>query len=582
MTNMKKTRNSLALAVALGSAAMLASSQTFAAPQNPNVANGGLQAANAAVGANDNTTPYVAKSGLGQALIMPYYTTRNKLRTAINLMNTSDDTLAVKVTIREGKYSRDVLNFYVLMSPHDAWSGFLSDTDGITTLVRSTDEDSCVVGAFGELKDNVFTAMKFQEQKLKTDGLVDVSNGDTRHEGYITAIVAGKVDTRYVRQTTVAGISTNSPVGRTFAGWVKHGANGKPANCQAVAANTNFFNRPKGVNANFNRNNIRGGSDLENLFLGLAPGDNPLKGNLSILDAGNGIAGGTQATAIANFNQNTAGRLPAVATGPNANGVVVRTGEVRGDLVTPQVFPYFNEPSLASGQGLCNNANAGLTQVEDAMRANSIINEWSQFANTGAETDWVITFPTKGFRTDHSTGNPNALGVSSCRNTVSNALLAGGITRYDNNGRPGSTNFGVSSNARDNGLPIFYSLSAVDREEKERIGAPAPSPQIGGTPFLPREVNVITFKPTGQEGPLGSKHSINIDLASQINGTPNGWAELKFARGQGNVAPVARRSGAVTPDLAALGFMFKVRKQPGAATTNFGQIIDHSTISVSP
>ena len=578
MKVLQKSRLGLALAMAVGGGAFLASIQAHAAPQNPNVPNGGLQAASTVVGAVDNTTPYVAHNGLGQALIAPYYTVRDDQRTAINIMNTSNSTLAVKVVIREGKYSRDALNFYILMSPYDAWSGFLSSTSGVPTLHRSTDEDSCVVGAFGRVSGNVFTAMAETTQQLKTDGLVDKTDTDTLNEGYITVIAAGKVDTSYASAVNTLGSVALVKKGSNFAGYIKHGSNGKPADCQKAALVMTSGDGP--ITDITNRTNLTGKAELDKYFLGLAPGDNPLKGNVTILDAGDGIAGGTAMTAIANFNQNVAGAEAAVGNvlSPVTASSEIRAAETRGDLVTAQNNPYFYEPTLASGQGIC--TSSGLTQVEDAMRANSLINEWAYNPSTNAETDWVVTFPTKGFRTDPSGSNPAALGF--CKATVL-ATAGTATTQYDNNGTPGATALAPSPTPRANGLPIYYTMGAVDREEKMPVTAPIPSPSTNNQPFFPYEVNVISFKPVGQKGPLSSNLNINADLHGMINGTPNGWAELKFnASATAGAATSRRIAGSVTtPDIAALGFMYKVRKQPGSASTNFGQIIDHSATQSS-
>ena len=65
----------------------------------------------------------------GQALVMPYYTVNDGWTTTFNVMNTSDTTLAVKVRFHESKNSRDVLDFNIVMSPYDAWTGWIEDSE---------------------------------------------------------------------------------------------------------------------------------------------------------------------------------------------------------------------------------------------------------------------------------------------------------------------------------------------------------------------------------------------------------------------------------------------------------------------
>jgi len=57
--------------------------------------------------------------GLGQVLIYPYYTTNGGNVTLLSVVNTTDEAKAVKVRFKEGKNSREVLDFNLYMS---AWT----------------------------------------------------------------------------------------------------------------------------------------------------------------------------------------------------------------------------------------------------------------------------------------------------------------------------------------------------------------------------------------------------------------------------------------------------------------------------
>ena len=63
--------------------------------------------------------------GVGQVLVYPYYTVNNGLNTLISVVNTTDETKAVKVRFLEGKNSRECLDFNVYMSPYDVWTAGL-------------------------------------------------------------------------------------------------------------------------------------------------------------------------------------------------------------------------------------------------------------------------------------------------------------------------------------------------------------------------------------------------------------------------------------------------------------------------
>jgi hypothetical protein len=60
---------------------------------------------------------------LGDVLIFPYYTVRDGFQTTLTFVNTSDNFLAVKFRFMEGYNSRDVLDFNVVMSPYDVYTG---------------------------------------------------------------------------------------------------------------------------------------------------------------------------------------------------------------------------------------------------------------------------------------------------------------------------------------------------------------------------------------------------------------------------------------------------------------------------
>ena len=60
-------------------------------------------------------------------LIYPYYTVQsnggNAFNTYVSVVNTTDVVKVVKVRFREGKNSREVLDFNLYLSPNDVWTG---------------------------------------------------------------------------------------------------------------------------------------------------------------------------------------------------------------------------------------------------------------------------------------------------------------------------------------------------------------------------------------------------------------------------------------------------------------------------
>ena len=90
---------------------------------------------------------YLNPSGNGATLIYPYYSVQsaggNAYNTYVSVVNTTDMVKVVKVRFREGKNSREVLDFNLYLSPNDVWTGAIvrtADGAGMISVDRS-----CVV-----------------------------------------------------------------------------------------------------------------------------------------------------------------------------------------------------------------------------------------------------------------------------------------------------------------------------------------------------------------------------------------------------------------------------------------------------
>ena len=65
-----------------------------------------------------------AEEQLGDLAIVPYYTTNEGWATGISVINSSDQTQVVKIRMRRATDSMDALDFNVVMSPEDVWTGY--------------------------------------------------------------------------------------------------------------------------------------------------------------------------------------------------------------------------------------------------------------------------------------------------------------------------------------------------------------------------------------------------------------------------------------------------------------------------
>ncbi len=84
--------------------------------------------------------------GLGQVLVYPYYTVNKGEDTLISLLNTDDAGKAVRMIFREGYNGRAVMEFLLLLAPHDVWTGTVSAVSAEGGAQVGTTDGSCVDG----------------------------------------------------------------------------------------------------------------------------------------------------------------------------------------------------------------------------------------------------------------------------------------------------------------------------------------------------------------------------------------------------------------------------------------------------
>lgn len=545
---------------------------------SPIVATPGVDSAgNPASPLTYGTDVHVSHNGIGEALVFPYYTARDGKRSLFNITNTSGETIAVKVIVRVGRDSKHALDFTVVLSPYDVWAGYIrgasaaeaarltqriqdgkmttwkaSDVieEGHPVFVRDLADNTCVVAAF----DDDRTGDQLDESVEPLNVNFGSSLEDLQ-EGYVTMIASGAAR----RNAQGAIVAAARPL-------VASANTHTPAACTSIAANyflpndadNNYWTPESAAGALNNVAGVNADGLGPNLGLRGAPGagngddtldrtfdvaGNVLKGNFSLIDPLGGLGAGTQAIAIANFNQ---------------------SGD---DLVTLQSVPYLYEPTLASSNGLW--TSTGLRDVEIALSSDRLINEWSNNPVTSAETPWVVTFPTKVFYTN---GTLNGTTIFNERNKWRSDLP---------NWKPYTINTAEITDG------ILVNLYPYDREENRLTNILVPSPAPYDRAVLPYEVNVITFQDYDAvndvlaEDVLGSQLRTNFDLVDEFNDTAsNGWLTMMFPNVGGVLA--ARGEAYTEADsipMPAVGFMFKSRKKQNSPAESYNQIIDHSHVT---
>ncbi|TGD74098.1 hypothetical protein E4634_08160 [Mangrovimicrobium sediminis] len=279
---------------------------------------------------------------LGDLAIVPYYTVMEGYATGVNVINTSGRTQAVKIRFRRAADSMDALDFNVVLSPYDMYTGFIQESGGDIFFISN--DNSCTAPAY--------PAGGFKMPNIFREGA---------ETGYIEILSMGAP----IAETEAVAVSA------------KHDATGVPADCAGVR--DNFF--ADGVSAT-----VRGVVDSTTTVQNVAgvPTDNTweeapesLKVSYFIKDDDSGIEFGNNAVHIAEF-------LDGPAMTNQQRGV--RDGDLLG----------FDHPNLDGGSPIGGGASIGLYEpLRVTLGAAALINDWSQ-NSTGTfsvDTDWVVTIP---------------------------------------------------------------------------------------------------------------------------------------------------------------------------------------------
>jgi hypothetical protein len=314
----------------------------------------------------------------------------------------------------------------------------------------------------------------------------------------------------------------------------------------------------------------------------------PLKGNMTMVNVANGVAGGTAALHLAD--------------------VVGAANDIQANMVTAQQFPWFLEPTMATvASGYIWDTTGLVNYVENRITASDVINEWSSNPDLGVATDWIVSFPTKGFHVDQfcsqvqannnrwryagaveGTAEPTPYPTTVPAGVhyplpCANAAYGPEDTSLTTNDYSAALGVGTTSGVRVTDFPptiapfenrwadgksdITITYALFDREEGGVTASgtvPSPAPP-GELPAMPHETNILAF--TSAADPNSAASSPNaqpIDASAILSGAPYGWMDLQF----GTQSAI---------DLPVTGFELKTRTF-GTPDMHYGQIQKHGYI----
>ena len=490
--------------------------------------------------ANAQAASYASASELGDLAIVPYYTVMEGYSTGVNIINTANETQVIKFRFRRATDSMDALDFNVVLSPYDMYTGFIA-MSGDDIVWRSND-NSCTAPALDE--NGEFVMCDIYREDAETGYIEIISMGSPIDENQAIAVAA------------------------------KHGPDGIPADCLAVE--DNFFanddgditkrgviNSAQTVGPNISKEN----APLE--VSNYVASTDSLKVSYFIKSDATGTEFGDNAVHVADF-MNT----PAM------------TNQQKG--IFSQDLQGFDYPDLNGGSPLdATNAvgpsRGAFNGLRAILSAPELINDWSanERGDFSVDTDWVVTFPGQYVMLNLGEYIPR---------TIYGAGLEDECLRV---GVPPAANSDDVANCDYRDIPAEAVITVYDREEQgitiddgELVVSPQPPIIIERLTF-DHEVNVIEW---GEAPVLNAPVAITgLDVPA---GASFGWANVKttsaanndmlcdFAFGQDGAEYLCNMP-AVGDDAPIVGFVAWQRNFGANPDANYGRIVEHSRIQSS-
>lgn len=366
------------------------------------VAAGSVVMAGVAVG-DASTAMYINDRGTGEALVYPLYSAQNGNDTYVHVVNTTGQEKAVKVRIIEGENSQEVLDFNLYMSAQDHFA-FAITADGEGAKLITTD-NSCtvpIIPAVGETADgktlrevafrNYLYAGDKQADNPATaaDESFDNTGEDREQIGYIEVIEMGQIDSDAAAAVATArGDAAAKRINIATA--ITHGADGVPADCSLPVfawSNTEGVDGPWLDEAGA-AGLAQGQTEMESVWNG-----GGLYGFGTVINVSEGTAFGEDAVAIEQMVAGAGWQLHYLpgSTDPDFNNAAVNREVLLNN-------PANGSPILMTFGA----ANQRFEAVSALFMADEVMNDYIIDPAINAQTDWVLTFPTKTFHVNNAT-----------------------------------------------------------------------------------------------------------------------------------------------------------------------------------
>jgi len=414
--------------------------------------------------------------GVGQVLVYPYYTVNNGLNTLISVVNTTDEVKAVKVRFLEGKNSRECLDFNIYMSPYDVWTAglvpavgtaaFVGPYAGEDTVKLVTFDNTCTVPGAIRTSGYEFLPWGFDPQG---DG--SVGSGYDRGGQELARCTEG-----HFEMIEMGVLTNNGDINSAT-----HNSAGVPS-CTTILNNWGPGNKW----------NINPATDI-----GVPTGG--LFGSASLIDIATGVDVSYNADAIQSFSQQTTLHSSSGNVFPSLSS---------GDSITSNIFN--------DGAVVTDTWNTSSVQAVSALYMHDrVYGEYVLSDSIGANTEWVVTFPTKYAYVDFL-----------------KEIAPAPVEPFTEAFTTGSVGTACEE----------YGVSYWDREEQVPEGnvviePPSPPPPgiVTTVPIFCWETNVLEFHDGDFDETLASAvlgSNLNTHVATQATTDPTyfdtGWVALTF------------------------------------------------------
>ena len=506
---MKKNVLALSIAAMIGGLG-------FAGAASAVVLNGTLVPDAKTLGATNATAFELTNGGVGHNLIVPYFTAQDGNMTVLHLTNTDvKNGKAVKVRFRGAANSDDILDFQVLLSPGDVWTGAVTaGADGVAQL--TTADGTCTVPTLTK-----GVAQSFDTRRLQGSLSAADKAAGTR-EGYVEIFNMADIP-----DAAVYGAATNAKSALFTA--IKHVGGVAPCTASVIdtalletnyteptAAAAGFATPTTGLMGDWYIINVAKTTTFSGGATALTAVSAP-----GVAGRGNFVLFPQLSASVGSPDAFTAD--PALRTVPTNVGTTKVVGGAVDPMPANYTLPvveaaYYDLPDLSTPYLVP--ATTAISSIGAATQAElltkqlsvkSITNQYANDASITAKTDWVFSMPTRRYSV-----------AMDYRATTPVRVFTPGILN-------GTAFFYTGNTAVDAGKICVNSdgQSFFDREETTKSSGAVFSPgSVDKTRFC-GETSVLSFADAGTS-------VLGATVARQDTGSSayvNGWSVITTTNG---------------------------------------------------